>query len=109
MSDECAETPLGDIVKAVIEFMAQGPRMVLSDAPGDSSMITMSSTGKVSIAVAAALAEKDAEIERLRAALAPCAAILAQQGLPEGREYLIGGAFRVTVGEALDKANAALS
>lgn len=59
--------------------------------------------------VATALAEAEAEIARLRDALAPCAAILAQQGLPEGREYLIGGAFRVTVSEALDKANAALA
>lgn len=58
---------------------------------------------------ATALAEAAAEIERLREALAPCAAILAQQGLPEGRVYLIGGAFRVTVSEALDKANAALA
>ncbi len=58
---------------------------------------------------ATALAEAEAEIVRLRSALAPCAAILAQQRLPEGREYLIGGAFRVTVSEALDKANAALA
>lgn len=64
MSEECAETPLRDTVKAVLEFMAQGPRMVLSDAPGESSMMTMSSTGKVSVAVAATIARQQALLDR---------------------------------------------
>lgn len=70
MDEHCAETPVRDNVKAAVELMAQGARMVLSDIPGDSSMLSMSCSGNVSKGVAAALADAQAEIARLRGELA---------------------------------------
>lgn len=94
-----------DLIKRLRETAAARAKATAHDDPNNYLLVV----ARLSREDADLMAEAAAEIERLRDALAPCAAILAQQRLPEGREYLIGGAFRVTVGEALDKANAALA